>query len=73
MEVVVVAAMVTVTVMEYLTQVISVLITHTTDALRKEILLIQQISSRSLLLLLLLIGLGTRQDRERRRYCDDKK
>jgi hypothetical protein len=47
--------------MEYLTQVIGVLITHTTDASKKEILLQQQmISSRRHLLLVL----GIKQDRE---------
>ena len=47
--------------MEYLTQVISVLITQTQDALKKEILVQQQQSNSNLLL----IGLGTKQDSER--------
>ena len=52
-------------VMEYLTQVISALITQTQDALRK----IRQHSNRDNLLLM---GVGIRQDRkiERGGYCD---
>jgi len=58
--------------MVYLTQVTSVLITHTIDALKKVIVLQQQhqqqiSSSRRLLLLM---GLGTRQGRNRERYED---
>jgi hypothetical protein len=51
--------------MEYLTQVITVLITLTQDALKKERLVVQQPHSKSnlLLLLLIIIGLGIRQDR----------
>jgi hypothetical protein len=54
--------------MGYLTQVITVLITQTQDALKKEILvqLVRMSRSRSSrhLLLLLIIGLGIRQDRD---------
>ena len=50
--------MVIVMAMEYLTQVISVLITLTQDAIKKEILTTTYSSSS----LLLLMGLGTRQD-----------
>ena len=52
--------------MEYLTQVTTVLITLIQDALKKEILVqLAHISSSNRHLLLLIIGLGTRQDKER--------
>jgi hypothetical protein len=47
-------------VMEYLTQAITVLITQTPDALKKEILIVQQ-QPHSKSNLLLPIGLGTKQ------------
>jgi len=55
-------------VMEYLTQVIGVLITLTQDALKKVVVVQQQQISRRLFLPL--IGLGTKQDRNRERYED---
>jgi len=46
--------------MEYLTQVIGVFITHITDAIKKEEILVQPQHNSSRLL----IGQGTRQDRD---------
>jgi hypothetical protein len=54
--------------MEYLTQVISVLITHTIDAIKKGITImtqqLQQPQQISRSLSLLLMGVGTKQDKE---------
>lgn len=50
--------------MEYLTQVTGVIITQTTDAIKKEIIIQQHQQHRINSNLLLLIGQGTRQDRD---------